>query len=85
MSRSYREPWFVDGYGSRWKRHQKRAANRRVRHAKNVPNGNAYRRYFDPWNICDWKYCWDPMPHVYWLFGELRIIEPTPEWKARRK
>ena len=31
MSRSYREPWFVDSYGSRVKKLTKREANKRVR------------------------------------------------------
>lgn len=85
MSRSYREPWFIDGYGKRATRHKKREANRRVRNSADVPNGRSYRKYYDSWDIRDWKYRWNPKPLI-WHYGEEQIVsEPMPEWKARRK
>lgn len=87
MSRSYRKPYFVDGYGSRSKRISKRHASRAVRHAEDVPNGKAYRKFFDPWNICDYRYRWDPEPYVWfnsWK-NEFEVIEPSPYWKVGRK
>lgn len=90
MSRSYREPWFVDSYGSRVKKLTKREANKRVRKyllRKELDDGCAYRRIFDPWNIVDWRSRWNPWPHQFinCVTGEIEFILPTPEWKARRK
>jgi len=85
MSRSYREPWFVDSYGSKSKKFDKRHANRKIRNADDVPNGRAYRKYYDPWNIADYKFRWNPYPSIRFRSGEQKIIEAIPEWKARRK
>jgi len=85
MSRSYREPVFVCGYGSSYKKFAKREANRVIRRAKDIPNGKIYRKYFDSWNICDCKNRWNPWPWVSCWSGELKVHEPIPEWKARRK
>jgi hypothetical protein len=82
MSRSYREPWITDGYGSKSKRFKKRQANRAIRHAKEVPDGKAYRKFSDSWDICDYKWCWDPKPHYYWSRGEMKVIEPIPGYKV---
>lgn len=85
MSRSYREPWTVDGYGTARKRWMKRYANRIVRNTEDVPNGNAYRRYFNPWDICDYRYKWEPWTSYYWRNGVMESYDPDPLWKARRK
>ena len=87
MSRSYRYPVWVDSYGSKTKKLDKRFANKSVRRANNVQNGKWYRKLYNPWNIVDWRSYWDPNPRVWinsWT-GEIEIINPTPEWKARRK
>jgi len=85
MSRSYREPWYVAGYGWGGKRFVKRRANRVVRKAKDVPDGKAYRKYFDSWEITDYKFMWDSRTRYYWISGELKAFEPDPEWRVRRK
>jgi len=85
MSRSYREPWFVDGYGTKSKRYMKRSANRAVRHAINLPNGKGYRKFFNPYDICDFRIPYNPWPIYYFKNGDIKTIEPNPEWKARRK
>jgi len=87
MSRSYREPWFSDGYGSRGrKRFFKNYANRRIRRTnKIIASHMAYKKFTDPWNICDYKFKYDPYPHIYSFMGELRVIPPEPRWKAVRK
>lgn len=36
------------------KRHMKRQANRRVRHAKDIPDGKSYKRLYESWDICDY-------------------------------
>lgn len=56
MARSYRKPWIIDGYGSKSKSLRKRWAARRVRNSKEVPNGGAYRKFFDSWNIVDYRW-----------------------------
>lgn len=53
MSRSrMKHPMFVDRSS---KKLGKRLASRAVRRAKDVPNGKGYRKYFESWNICDFK------------------------------
>jgi len=32
---------------------QKKEANHKVRRTKDVPNGKAYRKLYNPWKICD--------------------------------
>lgn len=56
MSRSYRKPFAVDGYGTEGKRISKRWANKKVRNAKNITSGKAYRKIYDPWNIVDYRF-----------------------------
>lgn len=51
-----------------------------------VPDGKAYRKYFDPWNIVDSKYEYQLEGYWYCNFkGELVYMEPDPRWKAIRK
>jgi len=91
MSRSYREPWYTDGYkGSKHRQFQKNYANRRIRRKsidEDIPNGKSYRKYNDPWDICDFKFKWDPYPwvHVNWRTGELEWVYPEEPWKVFRK
>lgn len=51
MSRSYRKPYIKDR-----DLFMKRYANSVVRNAKDVPNGKAYRKFMDPYSICDYKF-----------------------------
>jgi len=85
MSRSYRAPWFVDSYGSKYKKLTKRAANRAVRRTAEVADGCAYRKVFNPYDIVDSKWQWDPDGWIFWHNGEPEWVLPDPEWKARRK
>jgi hypothetical protein len=64
----------------------KRIANRKVRRIPDVPNGKAYRKVYCSWNICDWRFRWNPEP-VYWINskGEMEKIDPTPQWRFRMK
>jgi len=83
MSRSYRKPWVIDSYGSKAKKWFKRYASKTIRRAKDVPNGKAYRKFYDPWNIVDWKYYDDSKPYFYnWC---MEWCKATPRWKAIRK
>lgn len=88
MSRSYRKPIITDGYGTKRRREAKKAANRCIRRAPSIPNGMAYRKFFDPWDICDFRFSqWAPptedrITHGFgWIY-----IEPLEEQiKSYRK
>jgi len=56
MSRSYRKPIATEGYGSKTKRIRKRHANKAVKQAAEISNGKAYRKVYNSWNICDYKF-----------------------------
>lgn len=56
MSRSYRKPWVVCGNGTRHKKYAKKEANRLIRRTKNIPDGKAYRKFYETWNIDDYRY-----------------------------
>jgi len=76
MSRSYRKPWVTDGYkGSRIKQYHKNQANKKVRRSENVPDGMMYRKYYDPWKICDYK----------WYVDENDSWFREQPWKYNRK
>ena len=36
----------------------KRFANKKVRHTLDLPNGKAYKKCFESWEISDWCYLW---------------------------
>ena len=76
MARSYRKPWVTDGYkGSRNRQYWKNYSNRLIRRTADIPNGKVYRRYLNPWNICDYK----------WYTGkDDEYFRKTP-WKYNRK
>ena len=58
MSRSYKKyPWVTDHKAGTTK-NTKKLANKTVRHRKNLPSGKAYRKVFESWDICDYKYMW---------------------------
>lgn len=49
MSRSYKKCPY---YGPKDKDYKK-ISNRKVRRRDDIPDGNAYRKVLDPWDICD--------------------------------
>jgi hypothetical protein len=51
MSRSYRVRKFGDKNNSFFKK----LSNKRVRHTKGIPNGKAYKKLLNSYDICDWK------------------------------
>ncbi len=57
MSRSHRKPYWTQGYGGQWRSFAKRQASKRVRRAKFVANENYYKRLYNSWDICDFKFC----------------------------
>lgn len=50
MSKSFKKTPIVKDWNTSTK-YRKQQANRRVRRTKNVPNGKAYRRYTNPYDI----------------------------------
>jgi hypothetical protein len=56
MSRSYRKPYWTEGYGARGRKFAKRLATKHVRKSKNIANGGAYKLIFNSWDICDFKF-----------------------------
>jgi hypothetical protein len=72
MSRSYRKAYLVDGYGNKWKKKIKNAANRKVRLSEDIADGKQYRKLYESYDICDWKFKADDS-------------ESFPLWKVRRK
>ena len=72
MSRSYRAPIVTDGYGSKSKQWYKRWANRIIRHSTDMPDGKAYRKFFETYDICDYKW-------------ECDISKEDEPWKIIRK
>lgn len=53
MSRSYKKYPIVKDPANKG---MKRFANKKVRHTKDIPNGKAYKKVFESWEISD--YCW---------------------------
>lgn len=56
MSRSYRKPYWTQGYGGRWRKAAKRMAAKKVRKEKLVADDSFYKRLYNSWDICDFKF-----------------------------
>jgi len=54
MSRSYRKPYWTQGYGGIWRKFAKRLAAKRARKTKIVSDGKYYRKLYNSWDICDY-------------------------------
>ena len=77
MSRSYRKPILTDGYGTKRLKMEKAAANRFVRRSVGVPNGKAYRKFYETYSIRDYKICnWTrpTSPYIYHSYGRISVI-----------
>ena len=90
MSRSWREPFFTDGYkGSPRRQFFKNQANRCIRQIspyEDIANGGSYKKYFDRYFICDYKWRWDPEPRVYWgKNGPEWVYSNEKPWQVFRK
>ena len=59
MSRSRKKsPWITDHHVKTSKQ-QKRIANKTLRQDKNFDiSGSAYKKRYEPWDICDYKWLW---------------------------
>lgn len=57
MSRSYKKsPYVVDKKNKK----DKRLANKKVRNTAWIANGMGYKKVYETWDICDWKWRYDP-------------------------
>ena len=57
MSRSIRQPYATDGYGSKRRKYVKNQANRVVRkYDEELPNGKKYKLLYNSWNIRDFSF-----------------------------
>jgi len=66
MSRSYRKPWYTDGYkGSKRKQFYKRLSNKMIRRTEDIQDGKSFRKILDPWSICDFKWYVDLRDDYY--------------------
>ena len=66
MSRSYKHyPFVKDRDSSKW---GKRYCNKRVRKAKNIPNGKAYKKLTEPWDyIYDYSFSETWEEYLQWF------------------
>ena len=56
MSRSYKKnPWITDHH-VKSSSERKKFANKKVRHTKDLPNGKAFKKVFESYNLCDYKF-----------------------------
>jgi hypothetical protein len=89
MSRSWREPFYTDGYkGSKRRQFFKNQANRVVRRIspyEDMAGGGSYKKYTDPWDICDFKFKWNPYPEVYWGKNGPEWYWDEKPWQVFRK
>lgn len=58
MSRSYKKHPFCTDHHVKTTKEKKRFANKKIRHTKNIPNGRAFRKIYETYDICDWKNRW---------------------------
>lgn len=85
MSRSYKKsPWVTDHHVKSTKE-KKKFANKKVRNTGFLPNGCAYKKVSESWDICDfkWSTSWQESKKAY-LNGELGnyIYEHYPTLKS---
>jgi len=55
MSRSYRKPYWTEGYGGARRQFAKRQAAKRVRKTFDLADSAHYKRLYNSWDICDFK------------------------------
>ena len=74
MSRSFKK---VLGWCDR-SPSSKKEANGRVRRTDELPNGNAYKKVFESWDIHDFK-C------LLWTSEDIKRVDWIPDYKKRMK
>jgi len=56
MSRSFKKNAGWTDHRSPFSKFAKKFANRKVRRTKNIPNGGAYKKIYESWEICEYKF-----------------------------
>lgn len=88
MSRSFKAPWITDN-GSR-RVFFKNYANRTIRRKSiefEIADGCSFKKHFDQYSICDYKFQYDPHPwvHYHTRTGEPEWVQPDPLYRYNRK
>ncbi len=76
MSRSYKKhPYVTDGTAGSTKR-RKRRANKVVRNNENLPNGSAYKKAYETWDIHDYisRWTWEEAKEA-WERGDNEYLK----------
>lgn len=61
MARSYKKTPALTDTGRPFHRYAKREANAAVRRFKgDLSSGGSYKKLYESWDICDWKYIYTP-------------------------
>ena len=68
MSRSYKKHPFVKDPANKF---MKRYANKKVRRTPNIPNGKAYKKVFESWDISDWRWWWNEQNAIDDYYNDL--------------
>lgn len=96
MSRSYRHSNICKMQNGK---NMKKFANKKVRNTEDIPNGKAYKKCFESWDICDYKWIWTKQDAIReyeqaqqginytWLLNEFPTLESYLEYwrKCNRK
>lgn len=79
MARSYQKvPGWTDN--GRHTRYAKKQANKRVRRTDDISDGNAYRKVYCSWDICDYRFLeYNPEAYRLKLLQKLQGGYITPE------
>ena len=81
MSRSYKKtPIYTDHRKGR--KYFKRKANKCVRKAENIPHGRKYKRYYNTWDIHDYRIRWSKKEAEKAYYKHM--IEYTEKYKDKK-
>lgn len=58
MSRSYKKHPFTTDGSPRTTKEKKKFANKKIRHTKDIPNGSAFKKISESWDIHDYISRW---------------------------
>lgn len=74
MSRSRKKTWGVCDRCP----YAKRQANKKVRRTPGISSGGSYKKVYDPWNICDFKF-------LYFNKNNVSEYHKNEMWKVYAK
>lgn len=56
MSRSKRSPYWTEGYKGIARSKSKKESNNRVKNTEDITNGASYKKIYNSYDICDYKW-----------------------------